>query len=82
MITIFNRREILVTNSLERFNVVGSRLAENKIKYTYKVVDRNSANIVGGQRGRTGTFGQNSSQSKTYYMYVHKKDYEVASGLV
>lgn len=35
MITIFNRREILVTNSLERLNEVGSRLTENEIKYTY-----------------------------------------------
>ena len=82
MITVFNRKEVFVGTSLDRFNEVCSRLSQNSIKYTYRVVDRNSSNFAGGQRGRTGTFGQNLSTSKTYYIYVHKKDYDKAIGVV
>lgn len=82
MITIFNRKEICVCQSIERFSEIRNMLIENNIKYTYRVIDRNSSNIVGSQRGRTGTFGQNMNASKTYYVYVHKKDYDDAIGLV
>lgn len=82
MITIFNRKEIYVGNSLIDFNEVRERLSKNSIKYTHRVVDRNSSNFVGGQRGRTGTLRQNLNTSKTYYIYVHKKDYDKAVGLV
>lgn len=81
MITIFNRKEICVCQSIERFNEIKTILMDNNIKYTYRVIDRNSSNVVGSQRGRTGTFGQNMNTSKTYYIYVHKKDYDDAIGL-
>ncbi len=82
MITVFNRKEICVCQSVERFNEIRKILMENNIKYTYRVIDRNSSNVVGSQRGRTGTFGQNMNTSKTYYIYVHKKDYGDAMRLV
>lgn len=82
MITIFNRKEICVCQSMERFSEISSLLIESNIKYTYRIVDRNGSNIIGSQRGRTGTFGQNMNISKTYYVYVHKKDYDDAIGLV
>lgn len=82
MITIFNRKEVCVCQSIERFNEIRNILIENNIKYTYRVIDRNSSNVVGSQRGRTGTFGQNMNASKAYYVYVHRKDYDNAIGLV
>lgn len=82
MITILNRKEICICQSNERFNEIRKILIENNIKYTYRVMDRNSSNVVGSQRGRTGTLGQNMNASKTYYVYVHKKDYDDAMGLV
>ncbi len=82
MITIFNRKEICVCKSMERFNEIRNILIKNNIKYTYRVMDRNSSNVVGSQRGRTGTFGQYMNASKTYYIYVHKNDYDDAMGLV
>lgn len=82
MITIFNRKEISVCQSMERFNEIRSILRSNNIKYTYRILDRNSSNVVGSQRGRTGTFGQNLNSSKTYYIYVHKMDYDEAAGLI
>ena len=82
MITFFNRKEIFVGSSIDQFNNVRERLRQNNIKYTYRVMDRNSSNVVGSQRGRTGTLGQDLNISKTYYLYVHKKDYEQAIGLI
>ena len=82
MITIFNRKEIYVCQSLERFNEARGILKSNNIKYTYRVIDRNSSNVIGSQRGRSGTFGQDLNASKTYYVYVHKSDYDEAAGLI
>ena len=82
MITFFNRKEICVCQSMERFNEIRKILIEKNVKYSYRVIDRNGSNIVGSQRGRTGTFGQNMNTSETYYIYVHKKDYDDITGLV
>lgn len=82
MITIFNRKEICICQSTEQFNEIRNILIKNSIKYTYRVIDRNSSNVVGSQRGRTASYGQNINESKTYYIYVHKKDYDNAIGLV
>ncbi|TJX12810.1 hypothetical protein E9840_11905 [Tissierella creatinini] len=82
MITFFNRKEIYVCQTNERFIEIRNILRDNNIKYTYRIVDRNSSQGFGSQRGRTGTFGHNMRISKTYYIYVNKKDYEVASSLI
>lgn len=82
MITIFNREEVYVGTSMEKFNKVLTTLSENNIEYKHRVVDRNSSNVVGGQRGRTGTFGQDLNISKIYYVYVHKKDYKNATSII
>lgn len=82
MIMIWNRREVYVGTSLQDLSEVRSILASNKIKYNYRVVNRNSSNVIGSQRARTGTFGQNLNVSNTYYVYVNKKDYDDACGLL
>ena len=78
MIAIWNQREVFVGLSLEKFNKVLSILSANKIKYKYKIINRNSSNVFSSRRGRTGTFGENIDYSNAYYVYVHKKDYDNA----
>lgn len=83
MIMLWNRREVHIGNSLKRFNENCNILSLNGIKYDYRVVDNNGASFLGGsRRARTGTFGENMEISKTYYIYVHKDNYEEAYELL
>lgn len=82
MLTLFNRKELAICQTQERFNDIRDILINNKIRYSYGIKDRNSSNFMGSQRGRTGTFGQNLDVSKTYYIYVHKNDYNEALELI
>lgn len=71
---IWNQKEVFMGYSLQKFNEVRDILVANKIKYKYRVVNHNR----GSRRGRTGTFGENMDYSNTYYIYVHKRDYDNA----
>ena len=74
MITIFNRKELLITLDLNRQANIRDILAANDIDYAVKVVSR----YTGSNRSRSGTFGINSNYLYEYKIYVHKKDYEHA----
>lgn len=79
MIMIWNRKEVFVGNSSQRFNEIRSRLSSNGIKYYCKIVDSTSPSYLGSSnRARTGTYGVNLDLIKTYYIYVHKNDYDNA----
>ena len=79
MIMIWNRKEVFVGNSLQRFNEISHTLSSNEIPYEYKIVDSTSSSSFGAsKRGRTGSFGLNTDYIKMYYIYVHKKDYDRA----
>lgn len=83
MIMIWNRKEVFVGNLLQEFNEVRDKLSFNRIKYVYKIVDSTSPSFFGSSaRARTGTYGVNMDYTKTYYIYVHKNDYEMAQSLV
>lgn len=83
MIMIWNRREVFVSNSLQKFNDVRNKISAQGIKYDYKVVDSSSSTFFGpSRRGRTGSFGVNTNYTKTYYLYVHKNDYGKAQALL
>ncbi|MGL6174432.1 MAG: hypothetical protein ACRC1P_07460 [Cellulosilyticaceae bacterium] len=82
MITVFNKKEIYVGTSMQRFGEIRDILETNKIKYTYKVVNRNNSQICGAKRGYTGTIGEKAQLAYTYYIYVLKKDYEHARYLI
>ena len=75
MITIFTRKELLVTFDMKRQCNVCDILSANGIKYVVKVSNRQNASVLGGSRARTGSFGMNSNLSYEYKIYVHKKDY-------
>ena len=82
MITIFNRRELLVTMDMARQANVRDILSINGIKYTVKVTNRQSASVIGSKRARTGSFGVNQNYAYEYKIYVHAKDYDNALRLI
>lgn len=79
MIVIWNRKEVFVGISSQRFDEVRSILSTNRIEYDYKIVDSTSPSYFGSSsRARMGTYGVNMDYTKTYYIYVHKNDYDKA----
>lgn len=79
---IWNRKEVFVTHSLPQFNRVRDYLDISKVENKYRVFNRNSAYLIGSRRARTGSFGEKFEHTNTYYIYVHKKNYEIASSLL
>ena len=83
MITVLNRKELLITFSLSEQNRVCDILAANGIDYRIKTENPSArAHIGGSGRGRTGSFGIDHDASYQYYIYVHSKDYERAKHLI
>ena len=76
MITIFNRKEVLFTNDLEKFNLAQYALMENKIEYATAAKDpfRNLEQV------RTGSAG--IKPIIEYKLFVHKKDAEYAEHVI
>jgi len=82
MITIFNRKEVLITFDMNRQASVREILTANGIDYTVKVTNLQSASVVGCGRGRMGSFGINEKYTYEYKIYVHKSDYDNALRLI
>ena len=82
MITIFTRKELLITFDVKHQNHIRDILSANGIKYAVKVTNRQNAAILGSSRARTGSFGVNTDMSYEYKIYVHKKDYDQAMSLI
>lgn len=75
MITIFNRKELLITRDYNMQVNVRSILSENNISYDMKIVNLKHEGIL-------GSVGENQKNSCIYKLYVHKKDYEEAEYLL
>jgi len=71
MIMFWNQEEVFCGFSMQKFNDVLDRLIEKGIKYKYRIVNY-------GSTRRSGAFGENPGQSIMYYVYVHKKDADLA----
>ena len=82
MLTIFNRKELIVTMDIHRQAEIRDVLAQNGINYTVKTKNLQNSGALGIQRGYTGNMGIDQSHSYEYKIYVHKKDYEAARGLI
>ena len=83
MLTIFNRRELLTTCSMEEQSRVRDCLARNGIDYRVKTVNPSARSAFGASgRARTGSFGVNMDCAYQYYIYVHKKEYDRARSLL
>ena len=75
MITIFNRRQLCATFSMEEQTAVREALASSGVDYALKVIDRQSPSALSDTRARTRTFGQNMKYAKEYLVYVRKADF-------
>lgn len=83
MLTIFNRRELLTTFSMEEQSRVRDILSQNHIEYRIKTVNPSArAAFGGGDRVRTGSFGVNADCAYQYSIYVHRNDYAWARSLI
>ena len=82
MIHIFNRRELVLTLSMDRQAEIRAILSANGIDYQLKTTNLQNAPLAGSQRARRGSFGIQSEHSYEYKIYVHKKDYEKAKYLM
>ena len=82
MITIFTRKELLITLDMKRQANVRDILTANGIDYTVKVTNLENATVIDSSRARIGSFGTNQNSAYEYKIYVHKKDYDNALRLI
>lgn len=83
MITIFNRKELLITYDMQKQSEVRTVLQNNGIKYDVKVLNlRSPSPLSSGSRAHIAAFGEDISKSYEYKIYVKKSDYEKASALI
>ena len=75
MLTVFNRKELLVTMELEKQAMVREILSANNIEYTVKATNLQSSQVVGAHRAMTENYGINQNYSYEYKIFVGKKDY-------
>lgn len=76
MVTIFNRRELCITQNLEQYSKFADALAASGIEYYAKAFGHSSQF---GERSRRGSFGQSSKLDNFYKVYVKRSDYELAT---
>lgn len=82
MITIFNRKELLITLDMKRQADVRDILVANGIDYTVKVTNLENPTAIGSTRARVGSAGIKQNSTYEYKIYVHKKDYGNALRLI
>lgn len=79
MITIFNRKLIHTSFSMESQARIKDILDNNGIKYYEKVVNRRSASPFGnGTRAITGSLGESPAYTYEYIIYVQRRDFDLA----
>ena len=74
MLTIFNRRELIVVLSQRQFFWIREALDAAGIVY--------HVNMRGASRDRDGTFGLQQDALDSYTIYVHRDDYERARAAI
>lgn len=82
MITIFNRKEVLLTMDMKRQADARRTLAENNIDYIVNTTNLLSAPIAGSGRMKFGSGGVDMNYAYEYKIYVHRKDYDRAIWLI
>ncbi len=82
MITVFNRRELTITMSMEVQSRVRDILSANGIDYIVRTKNLQASPAHGHSRGQFGTLGIDPDYSYEYKIYVHRNDYDRAQMLV
>lgn len=81
MITIFNRRELIITRSMEEQIRVRNKLNECGIDYRIKT-NRGHSRSFASERAYTGSLGERQDAMYEYRIFVKKEDYEKARRLI
>lgn len=79
MITIFNRRELTVTFSMEEQTKIRNLLDSHNVNYYIKVINMFAQ---GSSRGHIGSPGLNMNAAYEYKFYVHKDHFEIAQAIL
>lgn len=83
MITIFNRKELVLTYSMKTQGEVRMMLSRNKIPYKITVKNMGDTHSVRGHSGVPfGSGGLSSDLLYEYHIFVHKDDFEKACALL
>lgn len=82
MITIFNRKELLLTYSIDERVRICDVLRANNIDYYTKTVNTTASSFGSSRRATSGTLGLNTDYLYEYHIYVHKKDLDYATHLI
>lgn len=82
MLTIFNRRKLILAFSIEWQMKIRDKLHANSIEYKYKVINHNRPFPFLSSRERNQTLGQNMEMVYEYIFFVHRRDYDKAKKLV
>ena len=83
MITIFKRKELLITYDMNKQSEVRTILQNHKIEYNVKVKNLLSPTpLSSGSRAHAGSLGVDLKKSYEYKIYVKKSDYERAISLM
>lgn len=76
MLTVFNRRELLITDSLDEQAHIRDQFAAAGIKYRLATRSAFDRSLWTSSRSRYGTVGMNMDCAYEYVFYVHRKDYD------
>ena len=82
MLTVFNRKELIITLDMDQQADIRRILSENGIDYEVKTTNLQNAAVVGSSRGRLGSFGIDQDYTYEYKFFVHRKDYDRAKRLI
>lgn len=82
MITLFNRRQLIITDSMKRQSEIRALLSENDIGYSLKTRGQDDSLTRADVRVRTGSAGIDPEHMYMYTFYVHKDDYEKAQHVI
>ena len=82
MITVFNRKELLITFDMKRQADICEILSSKGIDYAVKTTNLQSSAPAGAQRARTGNYGIDQKYSYEYKIYVRKEDFDRVSNLI
>ena len=82
MLTLYNRKELLITMDMKRQSEVREILTAHGIEYKVQTTNRESPTAFERQRVHSGSLGIDQNQVYEYKIYVNKKDYDAAIGLI
>jgi hypothetical protein len=82
LITVFNRKELFVTYSMEALAKARDALDAGGIPHYVRTRTLTSPTAYSDARAGTGSFGSDMNASYEYKIYVHRKDCQSAAAVI